>query len=103
MMGNRYEGNDVGFATVFPNPLSEDRLILWVAGFTERGIENLSRTGFRWPDYLIVDDALGRTGKAEDVLSAGFYDRAWSYSDADAYKRTSTEVSEANAKAAPVR
>jgi pimeloyl-ACP methyl ester carboxylesterase len=103
MMGNRYEGNDVGFATVFPNPLSEDRLILWVAGFTERGIENLSRTGFRWPDYLIVDEALGRTGQAADVLCAGFYDRAWRYSDADAYKRTSTEVSEANAKAAPVR
>lgn len=102
LMGNRFEGKDLGFATVFPNPLAEDRLILWVAGISEQGIENLSKTGFRWPDYLIVDDLLGSTGKSEDVLCAGFYDRAWRYSEDDCYKRNPANVSAAvGAETAP--
>jgi pimeloyl-ACP methyl ester carboxylesterase len=81
-LGDRvYEGRDLGFATVFPNPLAENRLILWVAGFSAEGIRNLARTGFRWPDYLIVDNGTAQTGEAKDVVAAGFYDQWWRYDE----------------------
>jgi hypothetical protein len=83
--GVSYQGEDVGFATVFPNPLEDDRLILWIAGVGLKGIENLAKTNFRWPDYLVVDDGIGAGGPTE-VRCAGFYDRAWRFSPRDHYQ-----------------
>ena len=80
-----YQGDDVGFATVFPNPLEDNHLILWIAGVGLKGIRNLGKTTFRWPDYLVVNDEIGAGGPTE-VLCAGFYDRAWRVDPRDLYQ-----------------
>jgi len=80
-----FRGRDVGFIACYPNPLSADRMVAFVAGTTPAALyQAWDRFGlwfnwgaydkYKWFDYAVFDSL---TVGPESFLAVGFFDNRW--------------------------
>jgi hypothetical protein len=75
----RFQGEDVGYRLVFPNPLRPDRLVVVNAGLSPAALKDIGKISRDW-DYAIFDARAKEKqedGKPQPLLASGFFDRHW--------------------------
>ncbi|MFP4056131.1 MAG: NPCBM/NEW2 domain-containing protein [Candidatus Brocadiia bacterium] len=81
----RFEGDDLGFKLVYPNPLNPSRYVALFTGTTWRGVYQIVGRfgnwfdwgildGWHWQDFAVFDD---HTYSPETFLAVGFFDNDW--------------------------
>jgi hypothetical protein len=71
-----YEGSDLGFSLVYPNPLYPDKLVVWQGGSTWGMALEANHILDFLPDYVIFEPEC-LPDNSPKVLCAGFFDSEW--------------------------
>jgi len=80
-LGNRrFEGKDVGYRLVYPNPLNPARLVVINAGVSAEAMTNIRAVTTDF-DFVVFDNRAKQTPAADQppppTLAHGFFDRYW--------------------------
>ena len=78
--GRKFNGDNVGAAFIYPNPLNPERYVVVQAGPLWGQSLDINHKFDLMPDFIIYNDEIEKD-KTDHALCAGFFDRRWQLSD----------------------